>query len=99
MDVDLWLRAEIAVSDALGGRREKLRRVGPVLASLSDWPEDSVGDLVADVYYGRLDTLGLERVAHVERVLVYLGRKPSEIRGPTGRDLLLARIGPRIRKV
>ena len=76
-----------------------MRRVGPILASFSDWPEDSVGDLVADVYYGRLDTLGLERVAHVERVLVYLGRKPSEIRGPTCRDLLLARVGPGVAEV
>lgn len=99
VDVDLWLRAEIAVSYALGGRRKKLRRVGPVLASSTNRPEDPVGNLVAYVDDGRLDARGLESVAHVERVLVDLSCQTREIRGPTCRDLLLSRVGPGIGKV
>lgn len=94
VDVDLWLRAEVAISDALGGRSEKCRCVGPVLASPSNRPEDSIGDLVTNVDNGRLNTLSLERVADVERVLVYLSCETREVGWPTSRDLLLARVGP-----
>lgn len=99
MDVDLWLRAEVAVSYALGGRRKQLRCVGPVLASAANWPEDTVGNLVADVYNCRLDTGGLERVAHVECVLIYLSRQTRKICRPTRWYLLLARVGPRVGEV
>lgn len=94
MDIDLWLRAEVAVPDAFRGRCEKRRCVRPVLASLTNRPEDTVGDLIADIDNGRLDTLSLERVAHVERVLVYLSGETREVCGPTSWDLLLAWIGP-----